>query len=610
MIKSNVSISPIIEKQIVKIMLVVTMCLSITFLAYGYGLKQEKELTHLEINIEKARLLNLNAENGFRSGDDKADLYLDSLKLLIDQTESSMIKGYYYRAIGRKNDFSGDRATALENYDQAIEMFNAAGGDQTDLAFSYVLKAFVLNNTMQYQACLEVIEEGLPLARKARSKNSLCFMLDFMGDYHFYEDYDNLDYTKALSYYKQVEEVLDQISNTLIISDNYACQAVCYARLGKLDQADIYFVKGEEIAKANNQMEVLFGLYNKWGQWLKDSGKIKEAGDFYSKAYDEIITSPLLEFRSRGEKLMSDYYQEIGDYKKAFHHFKNHRMMEDSLDDNSAQAKYQELQETLKAQNQKIEIEQLKNEQLSLTKKYLLLLLGLIILLGFALYYLIFQRHKIKRIEQEKQKQLEIARIKGQAQERTRIASELHDNVNTKIAAIRYRLEAMGSITGTEHNNALDETKRMLDDAYQDVRFISKNIIPEDLQEQGLDVAIRDFVNKLSINDRIKFNLNTRGDQWQMLGDRAYEVYLIIFELFNNVLKHSNATRVNIDLAAQNRVLNIIFSDNGEGFCIDHESSGSGLKNILSRIQLLNGHADMKSNKGEGVHFSANIPIT
>jgi signal transduction histidine kinase len=220
------------------------------------------------------------------------------------------------------------------------------------------------------------------------------------------------------------------------------------------------------------------------------------------------------------------------------------------------------------------------------------------------------QRQKIRLIGEEKQRQLEIARIKGQVQERSRIASELHDNVNTKIAAVRYRLEALGNLPESQLNDALATTLKMVDDAYQDIRFISKNIIPEDIKDQGLDVAIREFVDKLSINDKVKFELQTTGDQWPMLTDKGYEIYLIIFELFNNALKHSNASLVKINMAAKHQLFELEFTDNGDGFDIDNHPRGNGISNMLSRVQLLNGQADLQSKKGEGVNFSARIPLT
>ena len=189
------------------------------------------------------------------------------------------------------------------------------------------------------------------------------------------------------------------------------------------------------------------------------------------------------------------------------------------------------------------------------------------------------------------------------------MAGELHDNLNTKIAAIRWQLEAIQDSEQLSNPKILETTINQLNDAYEDIRLISHNLMPETVQAIGLVRSIEDLISKLNQSDKVKFHFITNDLQDIKFDSLAYPVYNIIFEMVNNVLKHANADNAWISLN-RNTVgdLKISISDDGKGFDVDEMKGGFGLKNITSRIENLHGDYKIESAPGKGTKIYVEIP--
>lgn len=208
---------------------------------------------------------------------------------------------------------------------------------------------------------------------------------------------------------------------------------------------------------------------------------------------------------------------------------------------------------------------------------------------------------KLKHKNEElKHKNEEITRavFKGQAIERKRLASELHDNLNTKIAALKWRVESIEKPSPEE----LGSFVKILDDIYADVRLIAHNLIPTDLEAVGLVVAIQKLIKNLD-NHRIGFHFLHQGFTRRLAVDLEYQIYNIILELINNTLKHSRATRVWISLSRVEDQVALSVSDNGIGLPAD--AKGVGLTNIKSRVEQLKGETTFAdaSEGGAAIHI-------
>ena len=231
------------------------------------------------------------------------------------------------------------------------------------------------------------------------------------------------------------------------------------------------------------------------------------------------------------ERALWGNYKNVGDYKKALEHYENHIAMEDELASEEVEKKYIEIEAKYNVAVKEAEIQELRESALKKIRNLLLLLCT--ILIGASL--LVWNKNRALKGSyvalEEKQHEVKEALYEGETQERARVASELHDNVNTKLAAARWRLEAISDDVRDGTKEIVMSTIEMLENAYQDVRNISHNLVPERLKKEGLVESINSLIRKLNSNRDITFTLEAQALKNDKLGKIVYPLYNIIFEL-------------------------------------------------------------------------------
>jgi len=596
--------------------LIILCCTSTLILANNFPDRQSKidSLKKLDLTESVAEQLayqyNFIGEDYAQSVDSTADNYIDSIRQLQKKFPSPLTNAYLERLKGRRFDLSGDKATGIGHYQNAIEHFKLSDQDPSDLAFTYVILGFALNNSDQADKAMEVLNEGLPYAKDAEGKNSLAFILDYFGDVHFYDGYDGIDYEVALDYYKQVEELFDTIQHNGIISDNYSCQAVCYLRLGNETKALEYKQKGESLGLEHNMRGSLFGLYNQWAWALEEMGRKSEAAEYYDKAYEVVKDVDQLEFKSRGEDVMYNYYRRSGNFEQALYHFERHREMEDTLSDEAVKTKYAELEKKYELEKKQGTIDRLSNKSLRLSRNILLLALLGSGIIASLLVWAFGKQKKSNRLLSRKNEEINAAMVSGRNLERKRLASELHDNLNTKIAAVSWRLDALKDVPHEKAPDLIDETSEMLGEMYEDVRQISHNLMPSAIKSKGLFKSLDKLVERLNVNDNdLTIEFRPIGSDDSLSEEKSYELYNIVFETINNVLKHAKASETQIVIEAMDNKVKLTVRDNGQGFDQKSSEQGVGLTNIDARIKSLKGHWNIDSKHEQGTTISAEIPI-
>lgn len=207
------------------------------------------------------------------------------------------------------------------------------------------------------------------------------------------------------------------------------------------------------------------------------------------------------------------------------------------------------------------------------------------------------------------------ALIEGQENERKRVAQELHDGLGQVLSVIKLSLYALQNEINSEK---LDKLTNFAELAIKEYRAVSHNLIPPLLENNGLKDALNDLCINLrsSSNIEIDFNCNLVAELPKLY---AIETYRIIQELMNNTMKHANASKVILTLEQTGNVLDIEYSDNGEGFDIEEVRKkswsmrkGIGISNIEARVKLLNGTITIKSkiNKGTSCNMQFYINET
>ncbi|HVU57700.1 MAG TPA: PAS domain-containing sensor histidine kinase [Puia sp.] len=213
-------------------------------------------------------------------------------------------------------------------------------------------------------------------------------------------------------------------------------------------------------------------------------------------------------------------------------------------------------------------------------------------------------------VEEEAQKKREIIKaiMEAQEKERKEISSELHDNVNQILTTCKLFLEIA-------RNNPADA--RFIDGCYQniqmvieEIRNISHNLTPYTLKDLGLAAAVHDIVQKINQSGKLSIRLlsfqNLKEDI--ISPDIKLAIFRIIQEKINNVLKHSQATELNISLTVYDERISVVLTDNGRGFDEKIVKKGMGLNNIQNRVEYYKGSFHLKTAPGEGCELRIELP--
>ena len=325
-------------------------------------------------------------------------------------------------------------------------------------------------------------------------------------------------------------------------------------------------------------------------------------------------------------RLNSLKFEKQQQYNAALDYFKKYNAIQDSLvnQDNAKAVKRLEKQfETVKKDKEIAEqqsaIEQ-QNQALKIrTNQIFFLILGILFFIALSILIAFINRrnkqlneHRMFRMEKEQEAEVLRAMVAGEEQERIRIARDLHDGLGAIMATIKMRISALGNKNpDIQIQESYQKAESLLDDAYQAVREFTHNMVPGPLQKFGLELAIADMCEAIeaahSIQvDFIPFGLDGIED------DRlATNIFRIIQELLQNVVKHAQASEVIVQLTCEDQLLSLIVEDNGIGF--DHQNAatqnGLGIGSIKSRVLILKGKLEIDSLPQQGTTFSINIPL-
>lgn len=218
---------------------------------------------------------------------------------------------------------------------------------------------------------------------------------------------------------------------------------------------------------------------------------------------------------------------------------------------------------------------------------------------------------ELRRLQDVQQQELLQAVIETQESERKRLAEDLHDSVGQVLSAIKLKLHKLDKVNGDENTNALlTDTRKLTDECIQEIRNIIHNVLPPVLTDFGLIDALQALCAKMDQNTSMQVVFTRKLNDERFPAEVELTLYRIAQELFGNVVKHSEATTVNVELTREKTMLTMTFRDNGKGFNLDSVRHGFGLKNLQSRAQLINGKIHIYTKPLSGTLTTINVPLT
>lgn len=228
---------------------------------------------------------------------------------------------------------------------------------------------------------------------------------------------------------------------------------------------------------------------------------------------------------------------------------------------------------------------------------------------GILIFFL--YRYRISQIRNSQLNQLKLV-VETQEKEKKNISAQLHDDLGVRLSALKYFITSLHQYLKPGDGKAkeiLQRTVSVVDESVDDIRYLLINLSPKTLHEFGYLSAVEDLVNKLRKLHIVDIELMQQGMEERLQPEIESGLYRITQEFINNTLKHADARRIELKITRDNGMIKLDYHDDGKGFNPDKKSSGYGLENILTRVDLLKGKIEWRVIENRVTGASIQIPF-
>ncbi|MBO9573069.1 MAG: sensor histidine kinase, partial [Chitinophagaceae bacterium] len=207
---------------------------------------------------------------------------------------------------------------------------------------------------------------------------------------------------------------------------------------------------------------------------------------------------------------------------------------------------------------------------------------------------------KLAEERKQQQQQITAAVITAQENERSFLGQELHDNINPTLATAMLFIDSAMS-DNDKRIHLMKESKGFINTALNEIRDLSKSLVPQPVKAIGLKDTIRDLLDNIKQVNNYRVITTFENLDESVLSDKLrLTIFRILQEQVNNIMKHARAQTISIRLKQRGTELQLMIKDDGIGFDISKKREGVGLQNIISRTELFNGNVLINSRPGKG----------
>ena len=553
-----------------------------------------------------------------------------------------------------------------EEYEQAIKYLKKSFALQKDDYDQYI----ILNNLgianeklKKYTEALNYYKKSLDICIKKSEYKCQAKPLSNMGGIYLLQG----NHENALNCFFKAQEIEESYNLQKDLIASYTNIALVYRMQKKYEAALTYFNKAETIAKQTSENSTLLKIYLGIALTNEEYEKYVNALDYlynyialnkslYNLDKTKQIQELLAQFEAENKEKEILLLKKDNDLREV--------ELKSKQDDLEKQKLFRELEtkksessilllkkqneiQSLSLEKKEIETEKKKKEIIFLTKeaelqdvkfekkqaelkqkntlKNIAIIASIFIIISAVILIFLYQQKlrtvellNLKTEEINKQKIYELlqdqelisfkSNLDGQDKERKRIAQDLHDGIGGNLASIKLNL---ANIIRNTKNEKLLKVMRNIDDTYNEVRTISHNLVPSKIMNEAFIKLIRSFIDEISVRKLflVKFTAFPEIELNGLPNEIKIEIYRITQELMNNIIKYSKSKNVDIQLILRDGQVNLMVEDDGVGFDTNSYTHGIGLRNIRSRVRLLEGDISIDSSKGQWTLVNIEIPI-
>lgn len=575
-----------------------------------------------KLNFKKGEAITLCWRGGFYKSERKTDsalIYLDSSIRAVGNTNDQWLrrtKGFslFQKAMiyeGQENLYS-----ALNSYFEAFKSY-----DSTDLTKQKMVAlrvATIYQELHNDDKALEYYKIALALYQKANvktfSSEAEGFYTSIAGIY-----FNRGQLEQAKFYLDKIRPSMPDTVETQVTGGYYHLAGQVAEKEGKTDSAIHYLKEALQYFNYTRQMHTndIANVYADIAHLKIATGELAEAGNYAGQSIAAAKESGQKEAMANSLITMAEYYHKTGRQSEAYQALQHAIVLNDSVlteanirQMNTLSAIYEndkkehaitQLETDKKIQSASVKQEALLNIIFIITI-VALLLLGAASWVNFKNKQKI-ERQKIAELEKEKQMMGIEAMLKGQEEERSRLAKDLHDGLGSMLSGVKISFSNMKEnvIMDAANTRTFEKSLDQLDKTIAELRKVAHNLMPEALARFGLKSAVKDFCESIQLSGNTDIICEQFGTERELGNIADVNVYRIIQELVNNALIHGRAGQVLVQLTKTGERVLITVEDTGKGFELSSlKKSGMGLTNIRSRVNYFNGSMDIESKPGEG----------
>jgi signal transduction histidine kinase len=499
--------------------------------------------------------------------------------LMLDQFDQSMQLRYDILAkYEKKKDYEsavhtlydlGNQYFQMKDYARALDIFQRAKkmaiekGNPMDSIKINLEIGLHLAGLKKYDEGIRLLKSNLSLAHKFLSEEDWVIGLDNLSNlYHEKKDYKN-----ALKY--QLEVYQSDFAHSSINAKTAVHQHL----------AEIY-LNLKEYKNAQFHLDSAFHY-----------GKILRSNDWLFDCYKNQYQIDLA----------------LGNYKSALNNHEKYLLLKDSVYQEQYDTKMSAMANLYELEHKQSHIKELEFEKQISENEIYRLYLVVISLVLFTMVLWLYYLYRRKKEAAETQKKYAAMLLQSQEEERQRIAKELHDSIGQNILFIKNQIKKV-------FDSSQPELTASVDGILQDVRSISKNLYPNELERYGLENAVELLAKQVTEEFGIFVSSDLMGIDAKTSKPNKINLYRIMQEFVNNSIKHAQSKAIRITSDLHNNTIQLILQDNGIGFDVAQVQSNAhrsfGLLNIEERIKMMDGNLTFETAPGQGTKFIINLPFS
>ncbi len=522
----------------------------------------------------------------------------------------------------------------IYDYDSALyyglksyEIYQSQGDSALALTTISNLTSYY-DDAKLYREGMVWVEKGLELAEKINdpvSKGRLC-----LGGAQNAIAFG--DKKRMLEYLELAAQTALQIESNYFKSSTYQGLSGIYNDQGNYQMGDQFADSALKYLVAEEGGLYAASIFLTKGRALEGKGNIDLAFDFFKKS--ESLASEIDDYSTLAQVYLSlsECSKIKGDFKNALLYHESYAAYRDSVESIDQKVLSAKMDAAYQKEQRINEINSLKasEEILKLQAEnrfYWIIFLGLLLLLALTLFFvwrynarknlaitkqqIQINEARIRELEQQAQMVAMDAIIRGEQNERSRVAQDLHDGVGSLLSGVKLSLSAMkgNMVISEEMATAFERSIIQLDAAIAEMRRVAYNMMPEALVKYGLVDATKNFCDDINNSNQIKVVFESLHFDVELEKSKEVIAFRITQELVNNAIKHSNGSQVIVQLSASNEWVTLIVEDNGKGFDLSSkDGKGMGLESLNNRVQYLKGRMDVRSEEGKGVSILIEFP--